>query len=120
MHDSRFALVKRGGATGLEPVTLPCQIQRASAGLYVGWLGIGKNRQKAAGERRYQGPERSDDPPLFSNGRVGPYGGRLLPVCCPDSPAYIVPGVLPDLGICCCRVSVAAAWSQMFVAASLR
>jgi hypothetical protein len=35
---------------------LPCQIQRTCAGLYVGWLGMGKNRQKAAGERWYQGP----------------------------------------------------------------
>jgi hypothetical protein len=30
-------------------------------------------------------PERSDDLPRFSKGRVGPYGGRLLPVCCPGS-----------------------------------
>jgi hypothetical protein len=65
-------------------------------------------------------PESSHDLPRFLSGCVGPHGARLLPVCCPDSPAYIVPGVLPDLGICCCRVSVAAAWSQMFVAASLR
>jgi hypothetical protein len=32
-------------------------------------------------------PERSDDLPQFFNGRVGPYGGRLLPVCCPDAPS---------------------------------
>jgi hypothetical protein len=31
--------------------------------------------------------EPSDDPPRFSNGRVDPYGGRLLPVCCPDTPS---------------------------------
>jgi hypothetical protein len=30
------------------------------------------------------GPEPTDDPPQFSNGCVGPYGGRLLPICCPD------------------------------------
>jgi hypothetical protein len=29
-------------------------------------------------------PESFDDPPRFLSGCVGPYGGRLLPVCCPD------------------------------------
>jgi hypothetical protein len=28
-------------------------------------------------------PGRFHDPPRFSNGRVGPYGSWLLPVCCP-------------------------------------
>jgi hypothetical protein len=28
-------------------------------------------------------PGPSDDPLRFSSGRVGPYAGRLLPVCCP-------------------------------------
>jgi hypothetical protein len=32
-------------------------------------------------------PEPSDDLPRFFNGRVDPYGGRLLPVCCPDAQA---------------------------------
>jgi hypothetical protein len=31
--------------------------------------------------------EPSDDLPRFSNGRVDPYGGRLLPICCPDAPS---------------------------------
>jgi hypothetical protein len=35
---------------------LPCQIQRAAAGRYVGQLEIGKDHQKAAGERSRQGP----------------------------------------------------------------
>ena len=30
-------------------------------------------------------PEPCNDPPRFSKGRVDPYGGRLLPVCCPMS-----------------------------------
>jgi hypothetical protein len=29
----------------------------------------------------------SDDLPRFSNGRIDPYRGRLLPVCCPDAPS---------------------------------
>jgi hypothetical protein len=28
-------------------------------------------------------PEPFDDLPRFFNGHVGPYGGWLLPVCCP-------------------------------------
>ena len=28
---------------------------------------------------------RFDDLPRFSKGRVDPYGGLLLPVCCPDA-----------------------------------
>jgi hypothetical protein len=35
---------------------LPCQIQRVCAGLNVGWLEIGKDRRKAAGERTCQCP----------------------------------------------------------------
>jgi hypothetical protein len=31
--------------------------------------------------------EPSDYLPRFSNGRVDPYGGRLLPICCPDAPS---------------------------------
>jgi len=31
-------------------------------------------------------PGRSNDLPQFTRGRVDPYGGRLLPVCCPDAP----------------------------------
>jgi hypothetical protein len=40
------------GATGFEPVTSSVQIQRASVGLYIGWLEIRKDPQKAAGEAR--------------------------------------------------------------------
>jgi hypothetical protein len=32
-------------------------------------------------------PESSHDLPRFLSACVGPHGGRLLPVCCPDSPA---------------------------------
>jgi hypothetical protein len=28
-------------------------------------------------------PGRFDDLPRFSKGRVDPYGGQLLPICCP-------------------------------------
>jgi hypothetical protein len=28
---------------------------------------------------------RSNYPSRFSKGRADPYGGRLLPVCCPDA-----------------------------------
>jgi hypothetical protein len=47
------------GATGFEPVTSPCQIPRASAGLYSGGLETGKDRWKAACERRCQRPAAS-------------------------------------------------------------
>jgi hypothetical protein len=30
------------------------------------------------------GPGSFDDPPRFLSGCAGPYGGRLLPVCCLD------------------------------------
>jgi hypothetical protein len=32
-------------------------------------------------------PELSNNPPRISNGDVGPYGGRLLPICCPGAPS---------------------------------
>jgi hypothetical protein len=38
---------------------LPCQIQRASTGLYVGGLETGKDHREAAGERRCQRPAAS-------------------------------------------------------------
>jgi len=41
---------------------LPCQIQRAATGLYVGRLETGKDHEEAAGERRCLRPGRSDNP----------------------------------------------------------
>jgi hypothetical protein len=35
-------------------------------------------------------PGRSNGLPRFPRGRVDPYGGRLLPVCCPTQPARTV------------------------------
>ena len=34
-------------------------------------------------------PGRSNDLPRFTRGRVDLYGGRLLPVCCPDAGSLI-------------------------------
>jgi hypothetical protein len=31
-------------------------------------------------------PQLSKDPPRFSKGSVDPYGGWLLPICCPTEP----------------------------------
>ena len=61
---------------------LPCQIPRAPIGLYVGGLETGNDHWKPAGETKVSVIERSDDPPRFSNIRVDPYDGWLLPVCC--------------------------------------
>jgi hypothetical protein len=33
--------------------------------------------------------EPSNDPSRFSKGCVDPYGGRLLPICCPDAASVI-------------------------------
>ena len=44
------------------------------------WSHARGGRQEAVYE-----PEPFDDPPRFLSGCVGPYGGRLLPVCCPDA-----------------------------------
>jgi hypothetical protein len=35
---------------------LPCQIQRGSTGMYIGWLETGKDHWKAAGERKCHHP----------------------------------------------------------------
>jgi hypothetical protein len=35
-------------------------------------------------------PEPFDDLPRFFNGHVGPYGRRLLPVCCPGTPSLTI------------------------------
>jgi hypothetical protein len=53
-------------------------------GLYIEGLETRKDRRKAAGEAVDE-PEAFDDPPQFSNGRVGPYSGRSLPGCCPEA-----------------------------------
>jgi hypothetical protein len=52
----------------------------------VGRLETGTDHRKAAGERR-NSARGLDNVPRFSNDRLGPYGSRLLPVCCPDAPS---------------------------------
>jgi hypothetical protein len=62
---------------------LPCQIQRASAGLSIGGVQIGKDHEEAGGERRCQRPAAPTIRHGSPTGRAGPYICRLLPVCCP-------------------------------------
>jgi hypothetical protein len=71
------------GATGFEPVTpsvsdptsLHRPVHRRS-----------RDRQGSSESRRWTKvppPDRSHDPSRFYEGRVDPYSGRLLPICCP-------------------------------------
>jgi hypothetical protein len=60
---------------------LPCQIQRASTGLYIRWLKIGKDRSSTAAER---GCQRPTAPTVHH----GPRRVVLIPTavgCCPSA-----------------------------------
>jgi hypothetical protein len=60
---------------------LPCQIPRASADLFIGWLQIGKDHRKPAGERKsrcvYAPPIRDGSSTIF----IDP----LVVDCCPSA-----------------------------------
>ena len=60
---------------------LPCQIQQAFTGLYIGRLQTGEDRWKAAGERRCL----SQNPPTIRHGSSALVlvPTAVLPICCP-------------------------------------
>jgi hypothetical protein len=68
---------------------LPCQIQRARAGRYIGGLEIGKDHRKVPGERSCEGPSSLTIHHDLLTAVLIPNGGRLLPVCCPEAAGLI-------------------------------
>ena len=86
---------------------LPCQIQRASAGLYVGGLEIGKDHKDAAGERRYQRPAAPTirhDPPtvMLVRTSVG---------CCPSAARRANPDLRTTIRIACSHDPSRLSWT---------